>query len=280
MKKILTIIIISCFSINISFANTNINAQEIDKKSYDNYKKNVEEHCQSYKENKPVINIEDYKISWEFETWQTLNDFYILDSTIWKYKEDMNNIYKCWIIMTQINSMNLILKKLWVNNEINKSLSQRMQTQKTKLEMMYKNNKCINTDKDNLNYRLNILKQTTYETCRYNFYMEYLKDYYDNIDLVNLKYSTNPEEKPKSISAEWYNQLLNQYITKIDYEISRAYYLFPLSFHAYVEYENYFPIHILLVLIKEDFIKFREKYHKVISPINQVVYKIANAMSK
>lgn len=276
MKKKLSIVLIFLLSYNLSFADSE--AQKIkDETDYWLYKNRVESICSKYKENKLVVNVEEYKSVLENEVKQNINDSYILDYWISKYKDDMNNIYNCWITLTQINSIDLILKKIWTNNEIKKVLGEKLQAQKSKLQILYKNNKCINTDNNTLNYRLNILKQTTYETCRYNFYMEYLKSYYDSIDLVDLNYDKN---KSKWISAEWYNTFVNQYKTKINYEVSRAYYLFPLSYHAYTEYENYYPIHILLLLIKEDFISFREKFHKVISPINQVWYKIINAMSK
>lgn len=276
MKKKLSIVLIFLLSYNLSFAASE--AQKIkDETDYWLYKNRVESICSKYKENKLVVNVEEYKSVLENEVKQNINDSYILDYWISKYKDDMNNIYNCWITLTQINSIDLILKKIWTNNEIKKILGEKLQSQKSKLQILYKNNKCINTDNNTLNYRLNILKQTTYETCRYNFYMEYLKSYYDSIDLVDLNYDKN---KSKWISAEWYNTFVNQYKTKINYEVSRAYYLFPLSYHAYTEYENYYPIHILLLLIKEDFISFREKFHKVISPINQVWYKIINAMSK
>jgi len=52
-----------------------------------------------------------------------------------------------------------------------------------------------------------------------------------------------------------------------------------MAFNTYIDYENNYPIHILLELIKEDFIVLRRKLHEAISPINQVVYKISNAMS-
>jgi len=276
MKKKLSIVLIFLLSYNLSFAASE--AQKIkDETDYWLYKNRVESICSKYKENKLVVNVEEYKSVLENEVKQNINDSYILDYWISKYKDDMNNIYNCWITLTQINSIDLILKKIWTNNEIKKVVGEKLQAQKSKLQILYKNNKCINTDNNTLNYRLNILKQTTYETCRYNFYMEYLKSYYDSIDLVDLNYDKN---KSKWISAEWYNTFVNQYKTKINYEVSRAYYLFPLSYHAYTEYENYYPIHILLLLIKEDFISFREKFHKVISPINQVWYKIINAMSK
>jgi hypothetical protein len=53
-----------------------------------------------------------------------------------------------------------------------------------------------------------------------------------------------------------------------------------MAFETYVDYENNYPVHILLEVIKEDFKILRRKFHETISPLNQVVYKISNAMSK
>jgi hypothetical protein len=68
--------------------------------------------------------------------------------------------------------------------------------------------------------------------------------------------------------------------SSLEAEIKHAYKTFPVSYNAYTEYENNFPIHFLLELLKEDYYIFRQKLHEVLNPINQVVYKISNAMKK
>jgi len=66
----------------------------------------------------------------------------------------------------------------------------------------------------------------------------------------------------------------------IDNEIETIYKVFPVAYKAYIEYENYISIHVLLELLRTDFISYRENFQKTINPINQVVYKIANATIK
>jgi hypothetical protein len=65
---------------------------------------------------------------------------------------------------------------------------------------------------------------------------------------------------------------------ELDEEIEHTYKVFPLAFHAYTEYENNITIHFLLELIKEDYIILRQKLHNTLNPINQLVYKVSNAM--
>ncbi|MEA3387530.1 MAG: hypothetical protein U9Q66_04055 [Patescibacteria group bacterium] len=55
--------------------------------------------------------------------------------------------------------------------------------------------------------------------------------------------------------------------------------VFNMAFLAYTEYENNFPIHLLLQILREDFIVFRQKLHEVLNPINQVTYKIVNCQN-
>ncbi len=67
---------------------------------------------------------------------------------------------------------------------------------------------------------------------------------------------------------------------QIQKEMDDAFKIFPIAFKAYSEYENNITIHIYLELLREDYNLLREWLHKSINPINQVVYKISNAMKK
>jgi|TARA_Y100001960_G_C14620461_1_gene800481 hypothetical protein len=69
-------------------------------------------------------------------------------------------------------------------------------------------------------------------------------------------------------------------MAEIDAEIEHSYKIYPVAFHAYTEYENNLATHLLLELLKEDFMAFRKSLHKSINPLNQVIYKISNAMKK
>jgi hypothetical protein len=133
--------------------------------------------------------------------------------------------------------------------------------------------KCIDGKEINSIQKLNVLSQATYQTCKYVSYLEYLKEY--NKKLKNIL----PEDREKYSLAEAANMEIER-LNEVDLEIEHTYKVFPLAFHAYTEYENNITIHFLLELLREDYITLREKLHKAINPINQVVYKIANAMKK
>lgn len=270
MKKILIIFISILFIINTTYAEND--------SFFDQYEKNVEKVCNEYKENKVVYNVSSYKeIKPDKTSFKNPIDF-----TIEKYKTDMNNIYNCAIIISQNNSLNLIQNKLqsnWYTQDFLNSLNKI----KSRNDIKFKELKCINIDKNVITNKLSILRQTTYETCKYNYYMEYLKQYYinNNKDLINKNYNNdNYKNEIDWKSIVLYDSYINSFLSQIDYEITKSQKIFPIAYHAYTEYENNYPIHILLQLIKQDFVTYRENLYKVLNPIQQVAKKIVNAMSK
>lgn len=286
MKKLFFIFIL--IFLNIVITNASSDCENI-ADDFKKYECRSEKICKKYDENKKVFNFEKYKDAKTYKESEAsvLVSSWLEDKVAKKvvsiYKENMNSIYKCAIIQVQKNSILNIKQKLlsldktW---DIKKSFEPKVEELINKLDMISKSSKCLNIDKQTIFNKLSILRQTTYLTCDYSYYMEYLKTYYsDPINILwldkkeieenNLDYATKDvANKIKSIQ------------TKLDSEVNHAYKTFPIAFNAYSEYENNFPIHFLLELVKEDYNIFRNKLHEVLNPINQVVYKISNAMKK
>ena len=281
MNRFYSIIILLLILINIktSFANNNENKEFW----YRLYKKRVENICKKYKPKKIVFQTEEYKDyskkdniinkEWKEEniTWNAIWGNNDLTDAIYTYKKNMNNIYKCWIIWVQLRSLNLIKKDLIQSNPNIKSKIEKTikKVQLTQQKLSCKNN---NNEKDSLQ-KLRILKQSTYELCKYHSYLEYIKE--RNKTIIN---TIPPNTKVFNISE--IANLVTKKESDINKEISKSYKIFPIAFGSYTQYENNFSIHILLALLKDDFITFRQKLHDTINPINQVVYKISNAMKK
>lgn len=113
-------------------------------------------------------------------------------------------------------------------------------------------------------------------------YLEYLKAYYEKTDNVydeekqrelygnDFSFSSTPQEIQQDI---------NRRKNAVAEEISHTYNVFPIAYHAYSEYENNFPIHFLLEIIRADFLLLREGLRDNLMPIAQLGLKIINAMS-
>ena len=190
------------------------------------------------------------------------------------HRNNMNNIYKCALLLVQKKALLLINNDLTKENaSLAKKISPKIDEKVNKIKLSFKSFDCIDSKEEDSMQKLNVLRQATYQTCKYISYLEYVKE--TNKQLKNIA----PKERDKFYIWEIIERELERE-TELDNEIEHTYRVFPLAFHAYTEYENNITIHFLLELIKEDYISLRQKLHSALNPINQVVYKISNAMKK
>lgn len=265
--SIFTILIIIYISIwSYSYAVETTNLPYSDNTDYALYKERVKNICEQYKTKKELIKIDDKFVE--------IQESYDLNEIVDNHVDNMNNIYKCALLSAQKKSLLLIKNDLTKKNPIlQENVWKKIDNKILKVEMSTKSLKCNNSDDKSSIIKLNVLQQSTYETCKYLSYLEYIKEHNNK-----LAWFLGQKKDKYSISEVTY--LYKQNIYAIDQEIEHTYKVFPMAFHALTEYENNISIHFLLELIKDDYIILREKLHEVINPINQVVYKISNAMRK
>lgn len=267
--KFLISVLFFSFSVTFIFADENCELNEW----FDLYKCRVENICEQYMSDKKAIyETEDY------EELTNSSDWFENAKTL--YRDNMNNIYKCAILQAQKNSLNLFKSKLlWIEKswELKSRVLNKVDSRLNKIDSEFSKLWCKWIEKEDIINKDNVLAQTTYELCKHISYMEYLREYNKNVkNALWIDDSVSDDTKyPVTFIADE----MKKKKTEVDDEISHSYKVFPLAFNAYSEYENNYTLHIFLELIKEDFLIFRDKLHDAINPINQVVYKIANAMS-
>jgi len=59
-----------------------------------------------------------------------------------------------------------------------------MEQRISRLELSADTIGCVLTDRETIQNKLNILKETTHEACRYVNYLEYMKEYYTAPDVI------------------------------------------------------------------------------------------------
>lgn len=283
-NKIIILIILSSLSLNINNSYWDTAKTLSDKKWYDLYQERVSMFCSEYKINDNnsemiyLIDKDNQFINldkWWFQTWKDLT------LAQEQYRKNMDDIYWCATNIVYYRSLSLIKNDLITKNpKLNWRLQNKLNYKLTELErkISENSNKCkITWEKNNSIIKKSVLKQTTYEYCKYNFYLEYLKEFNQNLNALDETAISNPE------NSKWINELIKKASDKkkkIEKEIEEVNKAFPIVFKAYSEYENNITVHILLELLREDYILLREAIHKTLNPINQVSYKISNAMKK
>jgi len=290
-QKLLLIIFILLFAINNTFAN-NTNSL------YQNYIDNVKNHCfQYYNKDKIVYKYKDStfqkyypsvdqlkennKVKYLFEWDKQLFPIKAIKEI---YRDIQNEIYKCGLISAQYNWINILLASIKLDKTwLLKTLAEKKY--KNKQDKLLKQFKNCNLKKNDLKItKKRILDQSTFELCKYSYYLDYLYNYYDNIENVLGINNKNPKIKNEINKIEYDPNLISslQNIEKneIKNEKTHSFLVFSIAFRAYSEYQNYYPIHLSLELLKDNLILYREKLYKTLNPISQLVYKIINAMSK
>lgn len=295
MKKTTLIIIFILWFIQITYAKECNNIDDIYKK----YSCHVKEVCdQKYKN--PKINPLDNKIHFETTNFENADRYKDIEEDIkvflrveveqkeFKksiniYKENMNWLYRCSLLRTQYNSLNKLQKKLKQNAKVKADITDKIDEylRKIEIKMTSSEYKCKNIDKNEPYQKLQVLREATHQTCKFRFYMNYLSEYYEKTaNLVKKEVEKTEKSKENEYTINEIEKNLSLIQKAILEEINASYKVFPLAFAWYQEYENNFPIHILLLIIKQDYIVLRDMLHATLNPLNQVWYKIINAMSK
>ncbi len=247
----------------------------------------VENVCEQYKSPKPVYNSVDYENAEsqtpEFQWSQSAT--MELDAVKQLYRENMWNIYKCAIIQSQINTLENLEEFIGQESSwrLTDSIGWQISLRVNRLEISASTIGCTLADDESIQNKLNLLYETTYQACKHVSYLEYLKSYYEKTGTLfgdelereaewnNFSLKVTPQQVANDINARK---------NAVAEEISHTYQVFPIAYHAYSEYENNFPIHFLLEIIRADFMLLRENLRDNLMPIAQLGLKIINAMSQ
>lgn len=291
------IIFLLCFLLFISSIKSTFWADDIcgTQKWYDLYECRVENICREYESEKPVFNSTRFQraddIRQEFQNGN--NQTPAIENAKKIYRDNMSSIYKCAIIQSQRNSLSKLSD--FIKQESSSGLADALWGQIDqrihRLELSSNSVGCTLSDNQTEQNKLNILRETTQQLCIYSSYLEYVKWYYEQTG--NSYNTANPNDSQlsdTSYDSETLNSLTKttprevansiiQAQNEVAREISHTYKTYPIAFHAYSEYENIYPIHFLLEVIRGDFLILRKLLYQNLLPIAQLWLKIINAMS-
>lgn len=195
----------------------------------------------------------------------------------------MNNIYKCALIQAQKNALEFLKDQLKTekSGKLDDTIGRQIESQVNRLDISANKVGCTLSDDEIIINKQNLLNETTYEACKHISYLDYLQLYYGDIEkALGIDGPENNQDYNIQITTVEVEQRMNTIKNMIADEAAHTYKVFPLVFNAYTEYEDSFPMHFLLQIIRADFVLLRQKMYENIMPIAQVGYKVINAMSK
>lgn len=293
MKKILLILFLFLSSVTSVFWDQACDLKD----GYERYLCNVKNTCEVYEPTVRIFNTE--------KTERMYLEDYNLYIAKTLYRENMNNMYRCAILKSQNNAYRIVEQRL--KTAYSGNLDSKIAGQRDRLSQQIDRIDCQKAEIDSFQFKVHVLKESTFEMCKYLHFLEYLRtDHVNNFNnlLKEKEISKTVEEIIEANPEEWIEVYLEKWrdpeyeLTEQNYtiwqiieldrdtrdemakEIQHTKRVYEVAFQTYSNYENNLIVHILLEMIENDFMQLRNKLYAAISPINQVVYKIINAMSK
>ena len=263
------IILIATFSVFQSanaIVTKSCNDSQLD--AYSLYECRIESICNQRKPDKMIFNTDkDEKKYLKLEPWY--NNF--LWENKQKYRDNMNNLYKCALIQLQTNAITYVEWEMKNSDEdVRKKIEPKISQKKQNLKTAASRYECADIDNLSIYNKSSVLQQSSYEICKYLNYLDYLDTYSDTLSNVVTNSVTATELANNQIQTK-------QAIIDEQNHVIRV---FPLAYTAYAQYESHITTHFMLELIREDFLILKNRLHKVLGPISQLLYKANNSMKK
>ncbi len=199
-----------------------------------------------------------------------------------EYRWVMNDLFACAVIDSRI----LILKDLQekIRSKFptpNSELTNKLNNEANRLEqiretMIY----CTAPKSSDIPIEIQIKNTSTRQYCHFSHYLNYLKEHLEKNNAVFMNTekvvgSGDGTEIPENTN-DWVNQMrLRQ--TQIENELIRAKRTPVRALLAFKEMRRTYPIHIMLVVLLDDYLRLRENLNRYLNANSQLFEKMDNA---
>ncbi|MCH2189196.1 hypothetical protein MK079_05220, partial [Candidatus Gracilibacteria bacterium] len=105
----------------------------------------------------------------------------ILEKTKNQHIENMDGIYQCALLEVKRNTLEQISQNDILKGKVKTRVEDKIQKQIHKLELSESTLGCNIPNDESINKKVEVLKQTSYELCSHHSYLEYLREYSNNL---------------------------------------------------------------------------------------------------
>ncbi len=221
----------------------------------------------------PSDDIQKTKLSQE-----TSDPFTSVKQARLQYQRNMNTIFSCAITGARLKHISALQELIKKTSGKNSGMEEKLKQESEKLEKLKASLKC-GGDGTNADTELRLMNTAMTEYCTYSFYLDYLES--------NIRYdfsrAASIEKELKGTGALTTKtiidatKMMNSYVGTIQNEKSRAKSTLPKALVAYREMNRTYSIHLLLVIIYDDYRQLRDNLNSYLSAISQLFEKANNA---
>lgn len=198
-----------------------------------------------------------------------------------QYRAAMNSVFACGIVESRLTILAGLREALDASTSSRKSeIQTQLDKEKSRLENERDKLKCNSAGAAKTTNMTELVNSTTRQYCHYRHYLSYLdtnlEDNRYNIEQIEKNIGTGDGTIQARTIGEWIESY-NRYATSLDTEINRADSSLPRAIQAYKDMEKAYPVHLMLTIIYDDFIRLRQNLSTYMNASTQLYLKAYNA---
>jgi hypothetical protein len=214
---------------------------------------------------------------------KTYAGFSSLETSRLQYRTTMDGFFACAVVASRsekITKLEQLIDKKYPAKA--SDIRNKIKKEKERYERLKNQMRCqLNTGADETKKMIDKLSNSaTKEYCHFTFYMTYLGENVRNnfTKMQEIEKSLKTEDIGRSSrSTDEALQDMTRKAQSIDAEIARARDTLPKALVAYREMERTYTVHLLLVIIYDDYLTLRNQLSDYMSAVSQLYEKAFNA---
>ena len=199
-----------------------------------------------------------------------------------QYRTNMNRIFACAVISGRQEKISKILTIL---PQKKSDITDKFKKEAKRYEKLMGNMNCGLNNSQEWTYKTidRIASSATIEYCNYIYYLDYLganveSDFTKALEIESKIWDQSEWKKTKT--TEEAAQVMRSRQSAIEKELIQAQDTLPKALVAYREMERTYAVHIILVMIFDDYIRLRDNLSNYLNAVSQLFEKAYNAQDK
>jgi hypothetical protein len=192
-----------------------------------------------------------------------------------QYQKNMNQVFSCALISSRLEKLTKLEEIITKKNK-GTDIMQKLEKERDRYTKMARDKSC-NAD-DQIVDRLIVSASTEY--CRYTYYLDYLDARIRSNLSESLRIDATISGNTGSMNPNNTDDALKRITSRLDIiakERARAQDTAPKAVLAFQEMDRTYIIHLLLVIIYDDYLELRENLNTYLSIVSQTFEKAYNA---
>lgn len=200
-----------------------------------------------------------------------------------EYRNAMNDLFACAVIDSRIQILKDLQTKIAAkyrppNNEIQLKLdneARRLDAYRSSLT-----SSCTAPKESAIPIETQIKNTAVRQFCHFEHYLLYLDDSLqkDNASIMQMEQAIGTANRTKTseTTTEWVSELRKRQ-DQLRNELNRAKSTLPRAIRAFQEMKRTYPLHIMFVIIHDDYLRLRENLNRYFNANSQLFEKMDNA---